>query len=98
MKPSMPPIRECEALDCAFNVGLQCHANAINVGGPEDVCPQCDTFLKASALGINQYVRARVGACKVTNCEFNSVYECRAEIINLVPHCDHVDCMTFLAK
>jgi hypothetical protein len=91
----MPPIRECEALNCAFNVGLQCHANAINVGGPEDSCPRCDTFLKASASGINQHVRALVGACKVTNCRFNIYHACSADIITMASHLDHADCTTY---
>jgi hypothetical protein len=93
----MPAIIECEAMNCVYNKGLDCHALAINVGGATDECPKCDTFFQADSDGGEQLVIGTVGACKVGRCKFNKMFECLAEAVFMRQHGDHVDCATFEA-
>jgi hypothetical protein len=36
-----------------------------------------------------------VGACKVEDCRFNSMFECSASGINVAIHSGHADCATY---
>jgi len=94
MKNKMSPVKICDAQDCAYNKNLQCHAMAINVGGPE-VCPNCDTFMSRGNKGGIPKPMAGVGACKVEQCKFNELFECNAKGIEVRMHSGHADCGTY---
>jgi hypothetical protein len=95
MKGKMPTVESCEAFECAFNSENKCHALAINVGGPDDDCPACDTFLNSKKRGGLIQAIGSVGACKVEECKFNSLFECSAKGIAMHQHSGHADCSTF---
>jgi hypothetical protein len=98
MKVSMPSINECEVKNCVFNAKNNCHARAINVGGPDDACPSCDTFFTGSLKGGNQKVIAGVGVCKVSTCKFNELFDCHAKGVHIKLHENHADCATFISR
>jgi len=98
MKELMPSITTCEVRDCAYNSGINCHALAINVGGPADACPKCDTFFQAHSKGGNKNLIGSVGACKINKCKFNEFFECVASEVHVTVHEDHADCATFNAR
>jgi hypothetical protein len=91
----MPEINECEAEECAFNGNGSCQAIAINVGGPADVCPNCDTFMEAAIKGGIPGITAGVGVCKVQDCRYNSNLECNANSVSIKLHSNHADCATY---
>ena len=91
----MPTVVGCDASECAFNNNNQCSAHAINVGGPQDHCPKCDTFFKRQSKGGNSTVTAGVGACKVQMCEYNQAFDCTAKSIRVTVHQQHADCATY---
>ena len=95
MKKQMPRVLGCEVTECTFNNGHQCSANAITVGGPEDLCPKCDTFFQMQQKGGNKGVIAGVGACKVQLCGFNKASGCSARGIRVILHDKHADCATY---
>jgi hypothetical protein len=98
MKVKMPSVIDCEATQCAYNKNRICHAIAVNVGGPTDVCPNCDTFFQTQMKGGVDAVVGGVGACKVRDCKFNQSFECSAKGINMKAHENHVDCSTYSAR
>jgi hypothetical protein len=98
MKTKMPSVTECDVKSCAFNNENKCHALAINVGGPDDMCACCDTFFKTKNKGGIDSAIAGVGACKVKDCAHNDMLECAAKGIHVVSHSGHADCATFTAR
>lgn len=98
MNVSMPLIKEYEVRNCAYNGDNKCHAAAINVGGPGEACPSCDTFFQASSKGGKKKVIAGVGACKFGSCKFNELFECVAKSVQIKMHENHADCATFMAR
>lgn len=91
----MPPVNNCDVTECFFNQNLQCHANAIQVGGDDH--PQCDTFTLSQMHGMPAS-QAQVGACKVSECRFNRDLSCAAPGINVGHHQMHADCLTFTPR
>lgn len=57
--------------------------------------PHCDTLFCNSSHIQHTGIRAGVGACKVSNCNFNDDMECTAEKINVGMAGDAVMCMTY---
>jgi hypothetical protein len=98
MAMKMPKISACTVTDCSYNMQRQCHALAITVGGPEDVCACCDTYLHADKKGGVADMTGSVGACKVEECTFNKAFECAAPGIKVEMHQGHADCTTFRAR
>lgn len=95
MQLTLPPVKQCDALDCSYNRDRQCHAAAITVGGEH---PYCDTYMKSSQMKGGVPETGEVGACKVFNCEYNQNLECKASGIDVSMHEGHADCFTFKAR
>jgi len=96
MPKNMPKILDCKMNECSYNKGSKCHAMAITVG--DSMCPECDTFIKASRKGGIEDMTGSVGACKMESCRFNDALECSASEIHVGRHSDHAECSTFAAK
>ncbi|MGE5308713.1 MAG: DUF1540 domain-containing protein [Deltaproteobacteria bacterium] len=99
MHPAMPKVIDCAAVKCAYNKEKRCHAIAITVGGPGDVCPLCDTEMywrkKAGIPG----QEGEVGACHKADCEYNNKLECDAQPgIHMGVHKEHADCETYIKR
>jgi hypothetical protein len=88
----MPTVDACGATGCAYNVARRCHAQAITVGGGTH--PACDTYIAASKHPQNSNT-AGVGACKVEECRHNKNFACEAASIEVSPHGEHADCITY---
>lgn len=88
-------IIDCDATNCLYNKGKQCHTFAINVG---DDLPVCDTFMNSSRKGGFEKVSAGVGSCKVQTCSHNTSFECGCDGIHMHIVGDHVDCMNYSKK
>jgi len=88
----MPPVAECGANDCAYNVDGGCNARAITIG--DGLHPGCDTFFVAPRHSRSLRM-AGVGACKVTGCRHNDDLECQATAIRVDRNVDGVACTTF---
>ena len=95
MQEQMPPIMNCEATACAFNRESKCHALAINVGGPNDPRPNCDTFFKTRTRCGRDDALAGVGACKVLTCKFNELLMCLAPNVNIQVYREQAECATY---
>lgn len=95
MKEQMPRIMQCEEKECAFNRASKCHAFAINVGGPTDVRPKCDTFFKTRTPCGREDVLAGVGACKVLTCKFNELLMCLAPRVHVQVYNGQAECATY---
>lgn len=95
MGMKMPDVTECSAESCAYNKGMECHAIAITVGEPAGD-PACDTFFEAEQHGGVDDMTAGVGACKLSDCSFNTNYECSASSITVGMMDGQADCMTFV--
>lgn len=95
MVKEMVRITSCDVTDCSYNKHNACHTLAITVGGPEDACPNCDTYMHSNQRGGIADVQAGVGACKVESCSLNNALECTAQSITVGRHQSHPDCMTF---
>ncbi len=94
MPKKMPVINECEMTGCAYNQQRACHAMAITVG--DGACPTCDTYFSpASSKGGVRDMTGGVGACKVSECQYNDAFECSAPGIRVAPHGTHPDCETY---
>ena len=98
MEKQMAKIKSCEVIGCSYNKHNSCHTLAITVGGANDECPKCDTFLHASHKGGIPDIRGGVGACKVESCSFNDSFECSTSSIMVGKHKGHPDCMSFKAR
>lgn len=94
-KQNMVKISSCNVTQCAYNRHNACHTLAITVGGPEDICPNCDTFMQGSQKGGIMDVQGGIGACKVENCSFNQSLECSAPSVDVGMHESHPDCFTY---
>lgn len=92
----MPPIRSCDASQCAFNAGDMCHARAITVGDGET--PHCDTYFRHDPHVRDVHRTAGVGACKVSQCVYNDDYECIADAVDVGSRNGEVYCLSFRAK
>jgi hypothetical protein len=89
----MPIVSECLVSECAYNVGMSCHARAITVGN--SLHAGCDTFLSGSGHTKEAKRTAGVGACKSTNCKFNEDLECMTDSIRVGRIGQEVNCMTY---
>jgi hypothetical protein len=96
MGMKMPKISNCNMAACSYNKEDQCHAIAITVGDMK--MPKCDTFLAAQHKGGDPGSVGSVGACKDEECNFNQMFECTAENINVGMHQDHAECDTFTIR
>ena len=96
MTLDMPMIEVCDAPTCIYNLNDACHAKAITIG--DGVSPGCDTFMSAAQRVKNAALRAGVGACKVSGCQYNTDYECGAEGISVASRGEGVFCMTYLPQ
>ncbi|MFB0526820.1 MAG: DUF1540 domain-containing protein [bacterium] len=92
----MAKVKSCNAAECAYNIENRCHALAITIGG--EPIPTCDTLIKAAKKGGVLDTKARVGACKVENCEFNKSLECTAKAIKVKMDTARAECITFKAR
>jgi hypothetical protein len=97
MPMTMPKILDCDATACSYNKNKECHAMAITVGSPA-ACAFCDTFFKSEARGGVSDMTGGVGACRMSNCKFNTSLECSARGIHVALHSDHAECTTFTAR
>ncbi|HEY3307754.1 MAG TPA: DUF1540 domain-containing protein [Desulfuromonadaceae bacterium] len=98
MAKDMVKISSCDVTECAYNKHNSCHTLAITVGGPQDICPQCDTYVNSSNQAGIQDMTGGVGACKVESCSYNDALECNASSIVVGKHMNHPDCKTFKAR
>ncbi|MBN2513377.1 MAG: DUF1540 domain-containing protein [Sedimentisphaerales bacterium] len=90
----MTKVKECEARECAYNSGNQCHTIAITIGDGT-THPMCDTFCSSNMKGGDFKICAGVGACKVSECIFNVALECQSPDIRIGRVGNELDCMTF---
>lgn len=90
----MPRVETCQVIECCYNLDQMCHALAITVGG-DGAHPKCDTYCDYRTKGGDQAVIAGVGACKVSECEYNQSLECTAPGITVGHAQDQADCLTF---
>lgn len=89
-------VRDCNATECAYNAKNRCHAIAITIGDESN--PICSTSMKAAKKGGVPDIKARVGACRVENCEFNKSLECTAKCIRVEMHNAKIECTLFRQK
>jgi len=90
----MPLVRECSVTGCTYNANDACHARAITVGTA--VHPDCDTYFSSTASHTKAIERsAGVGACKMSDCNYNDDYECIAEEIKVGFRMERVNCLTY---
>jgi hypothetical protein len=54
--------------------------------------------MASEAHARNLQIMAGVGACKVTNCQFNQDFECTAESIRVGFASEQVRCLTFRSR
>ena len=87
----MPKVSECTVTGCGYNHD-GCHAFAITIGRD---AASCDTFFDTSSKGGLDRVIAQVGACKRTDCTYNSDMECGAPAIRVAAGKDIADCQTY---
>jgi hypothetical protein len=93
----MPRVERCQVTQCCYNVERMCHALAITIGG-DGVHPECDTYCGYRTKGGDLATLAGVGACKVSECQFNQSLECTASGITVGPGQDEADCLTFRSR
>jgi hypothetical protein len=98
MGRKMTSIAGCNVSGCAYNKDNACHAMAITVGGPNDECPLCDTFMPSAHHGGVLDMVGGVGACKAESCTHNQDFECSMPTIRVGQHEGHPDCLTFSQK
>jgi len=96
MATSMPKVLDCAVMECSYNRNKECHAMAITVGSGGH--PMCDTLIKSSQKGGIMDMTGGVGACKESDCKFNTSLECSASGIHVGLHMDHADCSTFAMR
>ncbi len=96
MATKMPQVADCSVKDCAYNMNKGCHALAITIG--EAAKPVCDTYFQASEHGGVQDLTAGVGACKMSQCQFNENFECSAKSIHVAYKEKEPDCTTFSTR
>jgi|LFRM01.2.fsa_nt_gb hypothetical protein len=96
MPTEMSRIIDCEAINCVYNKGKKCHTLAITVG--DELEASCDTFFPAENKGGFTDINGGVGACKISNCEYNDAFECTASGIHVITHANHADCGTYQPK
>ena len=89
----MPLVSQCDAKECGYNIGNNCHAKAITIG--DYVNPGCDTYFNEKIHNKETKRVAGVGACKVDACKFNSDFECVADNIAIGMIKKNVTCLTF---
>ena len=90
----MPKIQNCEVPECSYNRDSQCHAIAITVG--DSAVADCDTFSKLGRKGGIDGLTGGVGACRMTNCEYNLDLECSADPGIVVSHqSGRAQCISF---
>lgn len=95
----MPLVKNCSVGKCAYNTENRCHAKAITVGDGQ--CPGCDTFLDMPSPAAHTKqpgCTAGVGACKVSNCQFNTGYACTASDITIAIPGSHALCATYAPR
>ena len=56
---------------------------------------ECDTYVDSDLQGGMGQVIAQVGACKRSDCTYNSNLECRAPAITVGSGTDLADCLTY---
>jgi hypothetical protein len=89
----MPAVDECAVDACAYNRDRTCHALAITVGNGNNA--HCGTFFMTSVKGGDPSAIGRVGACKLSDCEYNVELECQAPGIAVGYQQQAVDCLTY---
>ena len=92
----MPKVEECNMESCSYNIGKTCHAMAITVG--KNTPTRCDTYCQAEIKGGDLSSTAKVGACKVRECNFNNSLECQASKVKIGVCEGHTYCLTFTPK
>ncbi len=89
----MAHISECQATECGYNKSGTCHALAITVGGIGD--HNCDTYCSCGTKGGISSAVGTVGACKVTDCIYNTGLECSMENIKVGVQQGCVSCLSY---
>ena len=93
----MPSVRDCAVTQCTYNTNSACHARAITVGA--NVHPDCDTFFSTASPHTKAIERqAGVGACKMSDCNYNDDFECVAEEIQVGFRMERVNCLTYAQR
>lgn len=92
----MPLVSQCSATKCAYNQNNNCRAKAITVGDGQE--PGCDTFFTSKSHTRESTRIAGVGACKVSNCKFNTDFECTAGEISVAVSGTMVRCQTHVPR
>jgi hypothetical protein len=87
----MPRVQQCTVTECGYNHD-GCTAFAITIGRAHS---ECDTFVDSEVKGGMGQAIAQVGACKRSECTYNSNLECRAPAITVGSGPDLADCLTF---
>ena len=93
MTEEMPRIRDCEALDCIYNVVWNCSAPVITVG--RQGMPICKMFTTADLRRSDDSVAARVGACDMHMCLRNHELMCNAYAIKVRVREGQPQCLSF---
>jgi len=93
MTEELPGIRNCEALDCAYNETWKCHAPVITVG--RQGLPICNTFAPADRPRGDDSMTTRVGACDMHMCLRNRALMCNAYTIKVRIKAGRAHCLSF---
>ncbi|KJS00483.1 MAG: hypothetical protein VR65_13075 [Desulfobulbaceae bacterium BRH_c16a] len=93
----MPKVTACEVSQCAYNANKACHAMAITIGDISNR-PKCDTFFQTSIHGGVKETTAGVGACKISECNYNEELECSAANIKVGMKSGTAECLTFTKR
>ncbi len=81
MTTEMAKVRDCSALDCAYNRTWKCLAPVISVGKQE--IPTCNTFDPAGTAGRAAEPGQGVGSCDMYMCLCNRDLNCIAYTIKV---------------
>lgn len=70
----VPEVKKCSVMQCFYNRENECFAHAILVGSDQ---PICETF-NESGQHTNKYGEGDIGACHISQCEYNQGMFCHA--------------------
>jgi uncharacterized protein DUF1540 len=92
----MPRVQACSVTGCGYNHD-GCTAFAITIGRASS---ECDTFVDSGVTGGIGQVAAQVGACKRSDCTYNTDLECHAPAITVGfgAGTELADCLTYQAQ
>lgn len=95
MKPTLnlPRVTSCAFDECAFNLKRHCQARAIVMGRGEECA--CGTYIAYLPRSTPRPAVTVVGACKISECLYNSDLICTAGEVSVGPGTRKAQCLAF---